>query len=124
MAAQFNDVSAAALDYVELIGFSATRALCEGWGGYEVYIPITIERDHPLPLRIGHRAAMTLSEQFGGTRIHIPNEARVFREFTIKMIHKDYDAGMLVQDLSRKYGFTARQIRYYIKRARSEDEYY
>lgn len=121
MSSRLSQLSDESQSLVDLIGYNSTRALCEGWGGGEVYIPMWLPRLHPLALRIGHRAALLLSQEYGGKRIHVPHEPRAMRDIIIQMIIDDSAAGATPRDLSQKYGFTVRAIRGYIERGRKDE---
>ena len=57
----------------ELLGQDATRVLTRNKGGLSVYIPHYVTPDHILAKLIGWPGAHTLSSEYGGEYIIVPN---------------------------------------------------
>jgi hypothetical protein len=100
-----------------LIGREALQALIQTCGGLTIAIPKTPPKDGPLcdlPLP----AQEALCAYAGGAELYIPKCAATQRERIYEAIRAEYDQGVPVRDLARRYGYTERHIWSILSRAR------
>ena len=60
---------------------------------------------------MGYEAVCTLCDLFGGSTLYIPTKRRVFSKCFSEEIKREFN-GANVRELSKKYGFCDRSIRY------------
>lgn len=100
---------------VETIGLQATLALVRAFGGKVITIPNGRGAAGPfsawLVQELGAEAARRLSAVFGGERLPVPRLAAQAIEARNRALRADYDAGVRMIELVRRYERTERQIR-------------
>ena len=60
---------------------------------------------------MGYEAVCAVSKLYGGSTLYIPTTRRIFSKCFAEEIRKEFD-GVNIKDLSRKYSFCERSIRY------------
>lgn len=97
---------------VDLLGPTAVSAMVKAWGGLVLDVPK--RRDGQAYQRIeevtGADAAGKLLQVFAGSSFYIPKMHAALLAGRNRMIRAEYDAGISVQELARKYGLSERQI--------------
>ncbi len=99
-------------EIVEAIGFEATLALVERFGGIPIYLPKDAERikiDHPLARLLGLDAARRLARARPYELLHVPRATRYLREIRNLALRRDYSEAS-ASAVARKYGLTRRQV--------------
>lgn len=105
---------------IDAIGVDATEVLLRGFGGKIMRIPYGrgtagVFTDW-LVNNIGQVATQALIGRFGGERLALPKDQATLLASRNALIVEDYDAGMSMIELVRKYDRTERQIRTIIGR--------
>lgn len=110
---------------MDAIGAAATMALVRHYGGKVVRIPDGSGRPGPfsawIEAHLGAEAALGLSATFGGEALAVPKLAAQARAARNRLLVKDYDAGLGMLELVRKYDLTERQIRTILNRPAEAD---
>lgn len=104
-----------AADMIRAIGFEPTQVLIKGFGGKQIRIPGGSGREGALGAwldeNLGSAAATALKAHFGGERLTVPRGYAEALNARNRSIVADYDAGMNILDLIKKYSLTERQLR-------------
>ena len=96
-------------DIKELIGWPATQALLEAFGGQTISIPG--RSSAALSQVVGPDAAAKLSARYGGAQLYIAKTYRRAWPERNQRILRDYQSGVPVRRLAQKYELSDRQIR-------------
>lgn len=100
---------------VDTIGLEAARVLIKEYGGKQIKIPDGSRRGGAfsawLDEALGVEAARALKATFGGEEITVPVLYDQMLAARNRLIVADYEAGLCMLDLVRKYRLTQRQIR-------------
>ena len=97
-------------DLVDLIGYGPAIALTEARGGTLLAIPKKIPPAHPIAAIVGAEAAARLAGYHGGTTLELAKGAQALRCLRNRRLVQDYDTGVPVNTLVRRYGLGRRQI--------------
>lgn len=96
-------------ELIDVIGITAATALVEHWGGVRVWVPVELQPDHPLMLKLGAQAARRLVEHAAGEYLAVPRcvaALRAARDAEIRVRYETETAAAL----AREYGLTERMI--------------
>lgn len=97
---------------VDLLGPTAVSALVKAFGGLVLIVPK--RRDGQAYQRIeevaGPEAAGKLVEVFGGSPVYVAKMHADLLAARNRQIRAEYDAGISVKELARRYNLTERQI--------------
>jgi hypothetical protein len=111
-------------DLVDLIGHEATMRLVAAFGGILIEVPSGKSLgkvEGPLTARIietlGGGLAARFMATYGGERLYIPRCAQAIRDERDRAIQADYDAGISVPDIARKYMISERWVWVVLKRS-------
>lgn len=94
----------------EMIGLTASIKLIEHYGGTSLLIPKRIDESHYLVKSLGVEAAFRLSDYYGRETLYIPKADQIMRKMRNRQIIKDFDSGISVKQLARKYRLSNRRI--------------
>jgi len=92
-----------------LIGFPSTLLLIELFGGRQLYIPKKLSDGHAL-WQIGEEAANLLSQFYGGQTLPLPLAKQLILRDRNQKIIEARRAGFTVQQISKRFSLTQRQI--------------
>jgi len=94
------------------VGFpgEAVEPLMRAFGGLVLHVPKQAGPGHPLVEALGERAAAVLCRYLGGNRFPVPKGFRRMIAARNAAIRRDYDQGVPVAELVRRYGLTERQV--------------
>ena len=105
---------------VETIGLEAAQCLVREYGGKQIKIPDGSGRAGAfsawLAEALGVEAARKLKAVFGGESITVPMLYDQMLAARNRLIVADYDDGLIMLELVRKYKLTERQIRTILNR--------
>jgi len=94
-----------------IIGYQPTARLLRAFGGRRLYIPSTLDDEHPITWVVGRTHAQTLTSQFGGERLDLPDEQSIVLDLRNQRIAAEYRRGHSVRQLARTYSLSPRGIR-------------
>lgn len=119
---RLDDLPPQARQMADLVGVQGLLALAEYRGGRWLYVPKTVEPDHPLAKCLGLKKARALCQVFDGERVMMPacvDALRAIRDEEIFRRH--YDGGESLDALAGAYGITQRSVLRAIGRVRGRD---
>ena len=93
------------------IGHQPALRLIRAHGGRRLYIPQAMKDDHPIALLVGHAIAVSLSEQYGGDYLEVPDEQTALLDLRNRRICIRFEAGQSIRSLARRYGLSPAMIR-------------
>ena len=110
---------------VDAIGLVAARRLVREYGGKQIKIPSGSRPGGTfcawLDESLGVEAARALKATFGGETITVPMLYDQMLAARNRLIVADFDGGMSMLELVRKYELTERQIRTILKQPAGDD---
>ncbi len=94
------------------VGFpgEAVEPLMRAFGGLVLHVPRQAGPGHPLVEALGEHAAAVLCAYLGGNKFPVPKGFRRMLAARNAAIRRDYDQGVPVAELVRRYGITERQV--------------
>ena len=102
----------------EVIGFKATLALVDQWGGKQLTIPAKITLVHPIVEAIGIDAAIKLSWAYPGIRLSVPACKSMERAAKLRALAVARRSGHTIEDLADMFGWTRRWVEMSLKELR------
>lgn len=112
---------------VETLGLDAARVFIGAYGGKQVKIPDGSRRGGAFSVwldeALGVEAARALKAVFGGEEITVPMLYAELIAARNRLIVADYEAGMSMLELVRKYHLSQRQIRTILNSPIDDDSY-
>lgn len=109
-------------EVVDAIGWDPAAQLARTLGGTCVYVPERMTPEHVLVRVLGHKAAYTLAETFGGEQITVPRCARALRNARNRQLRSRRDAGHSISSLALRYDMTMRQVYNVLAETEPEDD--
>lgn len=105
-------------EMVEALGVGLAFEIVERWGGRQLRVPRSIEREDPLALTLGFAAAKKVVEAFGGELLQLPIEKNALLDMRNRAIVRDYvERGRSLFDIAHDYGLTRQAAMRIIKAA-------
>lgn len=113
------------VDLIELLGYEAAMRLVDAFGGLEIEVPMGRATANPergsLTARLIEVLGATLAARFmhtyGGEPYYVAKCMQAIRDDRDRSIQADYDAGVRVPDIARKYMISERWVWVVLKRA-------
>lgn len=93
------------------ISDDAIKKLVASFGGRRIYVPQSIDPDHPITKTIGAVEAKRLSKINGGVMIFIPKKHKVTMRMRNLQILQALIQGESVETVSKRHGMTERNVR-------------
>lgn len=93
------------------IGEEAGAKLAAQYGGTRLYIPATLQPEHPICQLLGQESAQLLANEFGGLTLEIPRNVALYIAQRNAMILHERAIGTTQRQLAIKYHLTERTIR-------------
>lgn len=98
-------------EMARVVGVEGVRKLVDAYGGVRLYVPQSVDQDHPLAELLGLAAARAMSAELGGDVIDVPRCHLAVKRARDAALVRDAAQGMSQRDLARKYGMTERNVR-------------
>jgi len=98
-------------DLTQFIGYQPAIILVRGWGGRRLRVPANVDERHPIALAIGLEPAERLAAFYGGTELELPAERNALLEMRNRQIVSECETES-TRAVARRYGLTARHVRY------------
>jgi hypothetical protein len=84
--------------------------LLQQWGGLPLYVPKTLESNHPIATIAGAHVASVLSRLYGGESLIMPVGAALRREHQRRQVDSLLAAGLNRVEIARRLGIHLRQV--------------
>ena len=84
--------------------------LLQQWGGVPLYVPRSVDAQHPISTIAGATVARVLSRLYAGERLVMPVGVALRREALRRQIHSLTEAGLSRTEVARRLGLHLRQV--------------
>jgi hypothetical protein len=95
----------------ERIGYQSTARLIRAFSGRRLYVPQSIDEEHPIRWVIGASQAEALAAEYGGQYLDLPDERMVFLELRNRRIAAEYQRGVPVRQIASTYALSPPGVR-------------
>ena len=103
-------------ELASIIGYQPTARLLRAFGGRRLYIPATLDDEHPITWVVGYTHAQTLTTRYGGERLDLPDEHIIVLDLRNQRMAAEYRRGHSVRQLAKTYGMSPRGIRHILNK--------
>lgn len=107
-------------ELAEAFDIDTALRLADWRGGRFLYVPKTLDGQHPIAQKIGLEAARWLVEHYPGENLRIDRAAATLRHLRDRQILERNDAGESLNALAERFDLSQRQILQILKKFRPD----